>query len=119
LSLGVEGPEVDRGAGGEVLDLPFPELLAGGPFDPLHGAVEGSPGAFDRGQATQPVGVLLCWQVERRVGRVQVRQSAPAVGDPRHRDWPEDCAQRSGMPGLGAGARRLLGVDDLGDPGLG
>ena len=43
VSVGVEGVEVDGGPCGEVFDLPFPELLPGGPLDRLHGTVEGAP----------------------------------------------------------------------------
>src|SRR5665811_1191245 len=57
LTLGVEVFEVHRGPGGELFDLTLTQLLTGAAPDRFHGLVEGTSGAFDRGQLPQPVRV--------------------------------------------------------------
>jgi len=59
VRVGVEGVDVDRGAGGEHLDLAFAQPLPGGPLDPGHRVVEGAAGGFHRREPAQPVRVAL------------------------------------------------------------
>ena len=49
---------------------------------------------------------------------MQVRLSAPAVGDPGHLDLTEDRVQAAGVSGLGVAAGHPLGVENLLEPGL-
>jgi len=103
--LGVEGFEVDRGAAGELFDLTFADTLSGAALDGFHGPVEGAPGALDRGQVSQSVGVLLSRQVQHPIGGVQVRRTAlmaQPVGDPADLDVAEDGGQAALMPRFGA-----------------
>jgi len=84
LAAGVEVVEVDRAALCEVFHLAFADLLSRRRGDRLDRTVERAACAFDRGQLPQPVGVFLGGQVERHVGRMQVRSVGGAVGQPCH-----------------------------------
>ena len=118
LTLGVEGLEVDRCHRGELLHLPFADVLAAGPCDGLHGLVEAAAGTFHRGQFAQSVRLLLWRQVEPGISRIQVRTAALAVGDPTHCDLAEHGRQRAGVTGLNGTVRYPLGVHDPAQPGL-
>ena len=118
LGGGVEVLDVDRGAGGEFLDLAFADLLAGGAADGRAGLLERAAGGFDRGQPAQPVGVPLDRQVQRRVGGVQVLVPAVAVGQAFHLDLAEDAGQRPAVTGLDRGVHDCGVVGDRGQPRL-
>ena len=63
------------------------------------------------------MGVLLDGEVQRGVGRVQVRLAGLAVGDPGHGDLAEDRAQASGVAGFHVRPARPIGASNL-DPAL-
>ena len=113
----VEGVEVDGSPAGEVFDLSLAQVLAGAAFDGFHGPVERTPGALDRGEVPQPMGVLLDREVQRGVGRMQVRPAGFAVGPSGHGDLTEDGAQAAGVAGLHARSTAPVGVPNL-DPAL-
>jgi len=62
---------------GELLDLALAQLLAGRATDRRNRIVKRAA-RLDRGEAPQPVGVLLDRQVQQRVGRTQVALPARA-----------------------------------------
>jgi hypothetical protein len=112
-ALGVEVLDVGRGPPGELFGLAFAQPEPGGPFDRLGGVVEGAPCRFEGGQLPQAVRVLLHWQVQCRVGGIQVGVPAAAVGQPGYRHLAEHRGQRAGVPGLDGTAGHLLGVGHL------
>jgi len=118
LGGGVEVLDVDRGAGGEFLDLAFADLLAGGAADGRAGLLERAPGGFDRGQPAQPMGVPLDRQVQRRVGGVQVLVPAVAVGLAFHLNLAEDAGQCPAVTGLDRGVHDSGVVGDRGQSRL-
>jgi hypothetical protein len=118
LPAGVERVEVGGGSLGELLHLPFADLLSRPPLDRLDRAVERAAGGLDRREPAQPVGVPLVGKVEHPVGRVQVRLPACPVGDPGHPDLPEHRREPPRVAGLGAAVAHPLGVDDRRDPRL-
>ena len=111
FALGVEGVEVDRGPLGEFLRLAFAQLLTGGPCDGLDRVVEGTSGAFDRGEAAKSVGVAFLGQVQCRIGRVQVGVLRATVGDPADPDVTEHRRQYPGMPMFDATPDGPVGSD--------
>jgi hypothetical protein len=111
---GVEAVEVDRGALGELLDLPVAQPLPGGPLDRPGRLGERAARALHRRQPPQPMGVALCGQVQRPIGGVQVGVAAGTVGQALHAHVPEHRRQRARPPGLDTVARHLVGVQDPG-----
>jgi hypothetical protein len=106
----VEGLEVHRCRRGQALHLALAHLLAGRSLDGLHRLVETTAGTFHRGQLAQPVGLLLLWQVEPGVGRIQVRAATLAVGDPADLGLAEHGGQRAGVADLNRPVRHRMGV---------
>ena len=111
-ALGVEAVEVGGRALSQALDLALAQPLAAAALDRLNGVVERAPCGLDRGQAPQPVRVLLDGQVQHRVGRAQVLAPAPPVGQPRHPDRPEHAQQRPLMAAFDAAVTRPVAARD-------
>jgi hypothetical protein len=107
----VEGVHVGRRASSEVLDRSLTDPHPAGPLDCRRGVVERAAGRFDRGEAAQPVGVLLRGQVQHRVGWVQVGVPSPPVGDARDHHIAEPGSQQPFPPGLGRAPHDLTNVD--------
>ncbi|TQE35838.1 hypothetical protein Sipo8835_12470 [Streptomyces ipomoeae] len=108
-----EGVDVPCGADSEFLDLPVPDAGAGDGVDPFAGAGEAAAGGLDRGKPGQPMRVHCVRQVQRRVGRAQVRHAGAAVGDPDHGDLAEHRGQPPVPVPLDPGAPGTGGVHDL------
>jgi hypothetical protein len=110
---GVEGAHIGGRSPGKLLSLPFAHASAGGPEDRLRGVLERAARGLDRGQPPQPVRVLFLRQVQRRIGRIQVRRPRRAVGHPGDRHLPEHRGQAPLMAGLRAGARHPVRAGHL------
>ncbi len=98
--LGVVGLDVDGGPVGELLELSFPDFLAGGP--PIASWVwSNDPRArLERRKPPDSVGLPFGGQVQRRVGGVQVRPLRGAVGQPVDLHGSEHRQQLTGVPRL-------------------
>jgi hypothetical protein len=109
----VEGVEIGRGRGGELFGLAFAQPHPRDTLDGLDRAVERATRRFDRGQAAQPVRVLLDRQVQLGVGRVEVGCPRCAVGQALHADLAEHRRQCSGVPAFDPRAVHPVGIDHL------
>ena len=109
---GVEGVDVDGGPAGELLDLPFADVLAGGPGDGVGGRLEGPSGRLDRRQPAQAMRVALLGEVQLAVGGIQVGVTAVAVGEALHVELPEDGGEAAMVTGLDGTMGHPVGVDN-------
>jgi hypothetical protein len=95
---GVVGVRVCRGGHRELPGLALADPQSGGAGNGRGGLIEGPARGLDRGQPGQPAGLLLLWQVQHRVGRIQVRRAAAAVRHPGHRDLANTVARPRSCP---------------------
>ena len=109
---GVEGVDVGGGPGGELLDLPFADVLAGGPGDGVGGRLEGPSGRLDRRQPAQAMRVTLGRKVQLAVGGIQVGVTAVAVGETLHVEVAEDGGEAAMVSGLDRTMGHPVGVDN-------
>ena len=100
LRFGVEALDVSCRAAGQLLDLSLAEADAGRALDRGPRLLVTAPGALDRGELAQAVGVDLLWQVELGVFQMEVLPLLGALGEAADRDLAEDRLERAHMSGL-------------------
>jgi hypothetical protein len=99
-----------------LLNLPVAQPLPGGLGDRPGRLGERATGRFDRGEPAQPMGVLLCGQVQHGISGVQVGVGAGTVGETFHAHVAKHRRQRPRPPRLDGVAGDLVGVDHIGQP---
>jgi hypothetical protein len=116
--FGVEALDVFCRSSGQLLELALAQLDAGRALDRRLRFFVAAPGALDRGELAQAVGVDLLWQVERRVFQVEVLPLLGAVGEAGEPDRAEDRRERSFVAGLDDAMKLVGSVAHLVGTGL-
>ena len=110
--LGVELLEVDRGADGQLLDLPLAERQPGAFANLAGGMLKRAGRGLDRRKAPDPVRRTLHRHVQHAIGDIQILLAALTVRQPVHRHLPEHARQRTAVIALHRAALDALPVSD-------
>jgi len=117
--LGVEAGHVGGRGQRERLELALTDTDPARPLNRLSGLFERPARRLDRGQAPQPMGIMLArGQVQHRIRRVEVGHTSCAVGDPGHPDPPEHGGQLAMVTLLHPSAHHAINAGDTLDPPL-
>ena len=114
----VEVLHIRRRCQRESFDLALGDSLTRRAPDGQARLLERSPRSFDRGQASQPVGVTLDGQVQLGVARIQVRVTPMPVREAGDRHGGEDARKRSHVSRLDRPMGDAVRVVHVHGPGL-